>query len=519
MVTVKRLGLAGSCTFAIGLISYCIGFPSILKSQVKSQVRLKKGDEMRDFWEKLPQPLDFNIYVFNVTNPNEVSSGSKPILQELGPFHYDLYRDKENVVDREEDDTVEYSLRQVWYFNREKSILPEDTEIYTFHPLMIAVTLIIQKDRPQTLGVISKAFDSIFKKPQSIFIKTTVREVFFYGIKFDCTDITDFAGSAVCGALQEQEHILIKEEGLRYRFGYLAKTNGSLLPERIRVNRGIKNNKDVGRMVTLANQSKMDMWPGSPCNEFRGTDGTIFPPFLDKNKEVWVHSLDICRSIGAYYLEPGKVQGFKTLHYTADLGDPSKDEDVKCLCLDPEGCMPKNIYNAGPCMTVPIRISLPHFYNSDPRYLEMVEGVNPDPEKHRMTFNFEPLTGTPIKAYKRIQFNLLVGPLPKLRLMKTFPDAMFPLFWVEDGLELGDVLIKPLKVAYKQILIAKIIMWFMMLSGLGTMMAALAKHFKENQTENGAVPNLLPGKEQNNVPKEKSTISTIQAEMVPPKID
>jgi len=36
MVSVKTLGLAGSCTFSIGLISYTLGFPSMLKSQVKS---------------------------------------------------------------------------------------------------------------------------------------------------------------------------------------------------------------------------------------------------------------------------------------------------------------------------------------------------------------------------------------------------------------------------------------------------------------------------------------------------
>ena len=66
-----------------------------------------------------------------------------------------LYRDKEDVVDREEDDTVEYSLRQLWYFNQEKSIMSENVEIYAFHPLMIAITLIIQRDKPSTMGVIS----------------------------------------------------------------------------------------------------------------------------------------------------------------------------------------------------------------------------------------------------------------------------------------------------------------------------------------------------------------------------
>lgn len=70
---------------------------------------------------------------------------------------------------------------------------------------------------------LGKALDSIFKKPESIFVKTTVRDLFFHGIPFDCTDVTDFAGSAVCSALKERDHILIQEGDLRYRFGYLAK--------------------------------------------------------------------------------------------------------------------------------------------------------------------------------------------------------------------------------------------------------------------------------------------------------
>ncbi|XP_025268755.1 sensory neuron membrane protein 1 isoform X2 [Camponotus floridanus] len=520
MVSVKKLGLAGSCTFSMMFIIYTAVFPAILKSQVKSQIRLKKGDEMRDFWEKLPQPLDFKIYIFNVTNPSEIKTGAKPIVQEVGPFHYDLYRDKENIEDRDADDTVEYSLRQTWHFNPEKSVMSENAEIYTFHPLMIAIILIIQRDKPTAMGVISKALDSIFQKPESIFIKTNMKELFFYGLRVDCSEIKDFAGSAVCSALQEKEDILIREAELRYRYGFLAKANGTYFPDRIRVFRGIKNYKDVGRVLSIGNATKMSIWPDNPCNDYRGTDGTIFPPFLTEDRDVWAVFPDICRSIPAYYVEPGMVQGFKTLHYTADLGDPSTDEDAKCLCLEPEGCMPKNVYNAGPCKSVPIRISLPHLLDSDPRYLEMIDGLNPDPEKHQMTFDFEIMTGTPIRAYKKIQFNVLVGPIPKLKLMKSFPEVLFPIFYVEDGLELGEVLIKPLKVAYKQILVAKILMWFMMLSGIGMMIAAAVKYYKEKNADKVTQPDLLPksGKEENSASR-KPTISTIQAEMVPPNID
>ena len=53
------------------------------------QLALKKGNEKRDLWTKLPIPLDFKIYLFNVTNPLDVQKGAKPIVNEVGPFFYE----------------------------------------------------------------------------------------------------------------------------------------------------------------------------------------------------------------------------------------------------------------------------------------------------------------------------------------------------------------------------------------------------------------------------------------------
>lgn len=76
--------------------------------------------------------------------------------------------------------------------------------------------------------LIGKAIDSIFKKPESIFIKTTVKDLFFRGIYFECKDVTDFAGSAICNLLQEKEEMFMKEGDLTYRYGYLAKVRDIL---------------------------------------------------------------------------------------------------------------------------------------------------------------------------------------------------------------------------------------------------------------------------------------------------
>jgi scavenger receptor class B protein 1 len=40
-------------------------------------------------WSKIPFALEFRIYLFNVTNPDEIKAGQKPILKEVGPFFFE----------------------------------------------------------------------------------------------------------------------------------------------------------------------------------------------------------------------------------------------------------------------------------------------------------------------------------------------------------------------------------------------------------------------------------------------
>lgn len=42
------------------------------------------------------------------------------------------------------------------------------------------------------------------------------------------------------------------------------------------------------------------------------------------------------------------------------------------------------------------------------------------------------MTGTPLEAKKRLQFNLPIQPQSKIDLMKNLPVALHPMFWVEE---------------------------------------------------------------------------------------
>lgn len=63
------------------------------------------------------------------------------------------------------------------------------------------------------------------------------------------------------------------------------------------------------------------------------------------------------------------------------------------------------------------------------------------PKSISIFFSISPLylqmTGSPLSAAKRLQFNLEVKPIPQVELMKNMPDILFPLFWIEEGVNLG----------------------------------------------------------------------------------
>lgn len=77
----------------------------------------------------------------------------------------------------------------------------------------------------------------------------------------------------------------------------------------------------MGRVIEYNDEPMLDIWDGDECNEIRGTESSIFPPFTAKDDGIWAFEGGICLSMKAKYERPSKYRGIPTLRYHLDMGD------------------------------------------------------------------------------------------------------------------------------------------------------------------------------------------------------
>lgn len=109
------------------------------------QTALVNGTETFERWVHLPQPLDFKVYLFNVTNAKDVLKGAIPVVNEVGPYVYRQYRDKIVTNISPDQSIVTFRTIQKFVFDSEASApFTEDDDL-----VLLNAHLNVSKSMPE----------------------------------------------------------------------------------------------------------------------------------------------------------------------------------------------------------------------------------------------------------------------------------------------------------------------------------------------------------------------------------
>lgn len=198
--------------------------------------------------------------------------------------------------------------------------------------------LSLNVDKKPMLPMINEAINIMFNSPQSMYWTGRVMDVLYDGIPIDCSS-EEFQAKAVCSVFQAGEVKAVRPlNSTHYLFSLFQGANGTDLGE-FTVFRGKKNSADIGKVVAFDGETEMDVWDGDECNQYVGTDSTIFPPYVDVKDGIWAYEPSVCRSLGAHYVGKSRYMGVRTAEFAIDIGSPENAKE--CFCRDPPDDCPR----------------------------------------------------------------------------------------------------------------------------------------------------------------------------------
>ena len=135
---------------------------------------------------------------------------------------------------------------------------------------------------------------------------------------------------------------------------------------------------------------------------------------------MYIFESDLCRSLYANYngsttlLDNIEVLGFSPDEYF--FANHTINPDNEGFCTPRGNCLKAGLLNLTNCVGgVPLVMSCPHFLFSPQDLVDDVVGLKPNLTQHQTRIYIEPLTGIPLKANKRLQFNTQLLKDPRIR--------------------------------------------------------------------------------------------------------
>ncbi|KAL5110725.1 Platelet glycoprotein 4 [Taenia crassiceps] len=352
-------------------------------------MKLFKGSALFDSWSTCRSGIIVEFYFFTVKNVQDFINGNKPVVQQVGPYTYEQTTCKSTLEASPQNGSIRYSDKDSFNFLPERSVGLESDELTVLNVGYVAIANGIGKNR-----VLAKLANLLIKSfyHSQLFLRKTVAEM-------------------IWGYEDPALKLINKFITVETKIGLYSDKNNSVGPT-FEVDDGVQDTTKVGQILTFNGHRNMSVWGTSLANRVVGSDGSLFPPFLDST--VHVFSADICRSLQFHaskkpetvYINSVPTTKFSLSKET--LLSPKEYPDNRGFCLDYPNCPKSGTLDMRKCIKgAPIAISLPHFNGADESYRQDVIGMHPRDDMD-ISLYIEPQTGVILQALQLIQINAIV---------------------------------------------------------------------------------------------------------------
>ncbi|CAF1070688.1 unnamed protein product [Rotaria magnacalcarata] len=385
----------------------------LVNNILAQKMAIVQNREGRRFWQNPPATIHRKMYIWHCTNPIAVKNGAIPELVERGPYVYREEWNRSSITYNDGLDRLSYIPSTTLYFDRNQSIGPDDEYVSVINVPLMAMAYEVQfysKEMQEGINFFIELLET------QLFVNVTVKQ-----LMEGYTDaLIEIASKVKPGVLKDD------------KFGILQARNTSYY-QNFTIQTGINDITQVAKIITFNGVSTLNYWSTPQANMLNGTDGSLFPPNLKKDKKVYSYSADMCRSYYLSFLRERK-DGYVTLydyHLSADVFNMSREENRGFCGHDP--CLGDGVLNISTCyLGVWGFISSPHFFQADEKFRQDVHGMQPNKNKHAFIMSFDPVTSVPFDVNVRLQLSFYMPNIKTLDLLKSVKPIIMPIVWFDD---------------------------------------------------------------------------------------
>ncbi|XP_015782932.2 platelet glycoprotein 4-like [Tetranychus urticae] len=370
-----------------------------------------------------------NVYIFNVTNADQfVEDCTDFNLTEKGPFSYKMFSGRK--ILRSPEDEENATLTYYDFKNFQLNVNGTHGNLNDPFVTIDVPTLVLNqylKDNINDTWIDALVKFILTLNGQSLFQKISADELLFKGKRISILDTLKSGWELLHPnqpfpnvGLKDNTFSLFKSHNVTYFGPFEIYANGA----------------KMGHFKSWHGLLSLDRWFGEECNKIRGTDGTFFPPFVDKTRKLYVFVPNFCRSIYFIFEKEVFLKGIKLYRFILDpdiFVSKLKKPSNKCFCSPRNNstCSIDGVTDLNPCLRAPIWLSLPHFLNAKPDIRIKTAGLSPNSSKHATFLDIEPTLGLPLRARIRFQANV------EIKKQKFYTgddikcDKILPLIWFE----------------------------------------------------------------------------------------